>query len=272
MLKNLRVINRGDYSMDDDFSALDEGGGSSNEWMNTYADLVTLLLCFFVMLFSMSTLDNQKFKKAIAAFNSIGILGQTGTVNPAIGDSLSDLDIYNAIQLEEILGSLDRKNFGETQEERTQREMNYIYDEVKNLVEEGELSGDIILEKIDEGVVLRFKDEFLFTTGQADLRSNVKTILQQIGDILRRYDKKVKIEGHTDNMPINTIKFPSNWELSTARAISVIKYYTEELTYDKRLNPDRLEASGYGEYHPIVPNDSETNRQKNRRVEIIIFK
>lgn len=254
------------------FSGLNEDGGNPNEWLNTYADLVTLLLCLFVLLYSMSTIDNQKFKKAIAAFNSIGIVAHTGTVDPGIGDSISELEIYNAIQVDEILGEIDQHKSEESPEERAEEEMKYIYEEVKKLVEEGGLSKDISLEKIDEGVVLRFKDEFLFTTGQADLKSNVKTILQHIGDILRRYDKKVKIEGHTDNVPINTSKFPSNWELSTARAISVIKYFTEELPYHKRLNPSRLEASGYGEYHPIMQNDSEINRQKNRRVEIIIFK
>jgi chemotaxis protein MotB len=257
---------------DDDFSSADEGGGSSNEWMNTYADLVTLLLCFFVLLYSMSTLDNQKFRKAVAAFNSMGIMGQAGTINPGAGDSLSSLDIYNAIQMDEILQSIDEDGSEQSQEERSQKEMNSIYAQVKKLVDEGGLSKDIYLEKVGEGVLLRFKDEFLFATGQADLRPNVKTILGQIGAILKEHDKMIKIEGHTDNIPINTSRFPSNWELSTARAISVIKYYTEELPYGQRLNPERLEASGYGEYHPIGTNDSEANRQKNRRVEIIIFK
>ena len=230
----------------------DDDDGTSNEWLATYGDLVTLLLCFFVLLYSMSTIDNQKFRKAISALNSIGITGQSGNVNSNVGDSISNLDIYNAVDVQE--------------------EMDNIYTEIKELVDTKGLSEDVKVEKIGSGVLLRFKDEVLFDTGQADLKPNVKNTLLRLGEILRKHNKDIRIEGHTDNVPIKTSKFESNWELSTARAISVVRYFTEEISAEQRISPKNFEVSGYGEHHPIAPNDNEQNRQKNRRIEITILK
>ena len=234
-----------DFNMDDD----DAGGA---EWLATYGDLVTLLLCFFVLLFSMSTVDNQKFKRAIFALNSMGIMGQSGSVKENVGDSISNMDIYNAIYVQE--------------------EMDDIYTKVKEIVDSKGLSEDVQGEKVGPGVLLRFKDEILFDPGQADLKVNAKNTLQRLGEILKVHDKNIRIEGHTDNVPINTSRFRSNWELSASRAISVVKYFTEELASEERIDPKKFEVSGYGEYHPIAANDSAQNKQKNRRIEITILK
>jgi chemotaxis protein MotB len=233
-----------DFNMDDD----DAGGG---EWLATYGDLVTLLLCFFVLLYSMSTIDNAKFKKAIQAFNSMGIAGQSGSITPGNGDVVEQFNVYNAIEV--------------------QQEMESIYKEVKELVDSKGLDKDVQVEKVDAGVLLRFKDEILFDVAQADLKENAKSTLNRLGDILRKYNKMIRIEGHTDNVPIKTSKFRSNWELSTARAISVVRYYTEEIAAEQRINPQKFEVSGYGEYHPIAANDTPQNKQKNRRIELTII-
>lgn len=242
------VADNSNFNVDDD----DESGGG--EWLNTYADLVTLLLCFFVLLYSMSTLDNQKFKKAIAAFSSMGIMGQSGSITPgsSVGDSISNLDVNNAIDV--------------------QQEMDSIYSQVKELVDEKGLDEDVEVEQVEAGVLLRFKDEILFDTGRADLKPNVKSTLNKLGEILKKHNKEIRVEGHTDNVPIKNSSYKSNWELSSARAISVVKYFTEELPSEQRFDPKNFEVSGYGEYHPIVPNNSEKNRQKNRRIEITIRK
>lgn len=237
------------FNVDDD----DDAGG---EWLSTYGDLVTLLLCFFVLLYSMSTIDNQKFKKVIAAFNSMGILGQSGSINPesSSGDSMSNLDIYNAIDVQQ------------------QEEMDNIYKKVKDLVDAKGLAEDVDVEKVDAGVLLRFKDEVLFDTGQAELKDNSKNTLQKLAEILRQHNKNIRIEGHTDNVPIRNSRFRSNWELSAARAISVVRFFTEELPEGQRFDSKIFEVAGYGEHRPIAPNDSEQNRQKNRRIEVTIIK
>ncbi|MCM8710690.1 flagellar motor protein MotB [Clostridium sp. SYSU_GA19001] len=238
------------YNVDDDDSA---GGG---EWLATYGDLVTLLLCFFVLLYSMSTIDNQKFKKVIAAFNSMGIIGESGSIKPdtSQGDSLINLELNNEVEAEK------------------QEEMEDIYKKVKELVDSNGLTENIDVEKVQEGVLLRFKDKALFDTGKADLRDDSKNTLQRFAVILRQYNKNIRIEGHTDNVPIKNSMFKSNWELSAARAISVVRYFTEELPEGERFDSKIFEVAGYGEYRPIAPNDSEQNRQKNRRIEVTILK
>jgi chemotaxis protein MotB len=235
------------FNIDDD----DEGGG---EWLNTYADLVTLLLCFFVLLYSMSTIDNKKFKQVIAAFNSMGIMGQSGSINPesSAGDSMSNLDIYNAIDVQQ------------------EQEMNDIYKKVKELIDKKGLSQDVQVEQVDEGVLLRFKDKVLFDSGEAVLKSDSISTLEKLADILREHNNTILIEGHTDNVPISNSKFKDNWELSTERAISVVRYFTQELPADKRLDPKKFEIMGFGEHKPIAPNDNAQNRQKNRRIEVTI--
>jgi chemotaxis protein MotB len=236
-----------DFNMDDD-----DAGGS--EWLATYGDLVTLLLCFFILLFSMSTVDNQKFKKVISALNSMGITGQSGSVTENVGDTISSLDIYNSIDIQE--------------------EMDDIYSKVKAMIESKGLSQDINVEKVEAGVLLRFKNEILFDSGQAELKENARNTLEMLGEILRSYDKNIRIEGHTDNVPVNTSnnRFRSNWELSSARSISVVRYFTEDVPAEQRIDPKKFEVSGYGEYHPIAPNNSPQNKQKNRRIEITILK
>ncbi|MBM7870474.1 chemotaxis protein MotB [Clostridium pascui] len=232
------------YNMDDE----DEGGGS--EWLATYGDLVTLLLCFFVLLYSMSVIDSAKFKQAAESLNNIGIMLQTGSINPTIGDSIADLDVYSAKSAED--------------------QMNHIYKEVKDIIDSGGLTKDVEVKKVDKGVLLRFKNEILFDIAQADLKQDAKNNLSRLGKVLRKHNKIIKVEGHTDNIPISNSEYRSNWELSTARAISVVRYFTEELPSDQRLNPKSFEVSGYGEYHPIAPNNTEENKQKNRRIEITI--
>jgi chemotaxis protein MotB len=225
----------------------DEDDAGGNEWLATYGDLVTLLLCFFILLYSMSTIDAQKFKALANSMQQIGISSQGGSVITSAGDSILDMDGI-----------------------RTTKEMGNIYVQIEKLIKEKELDKDISLSKNENGILLRFSDEILFDSGQADLKTNSKSTLGQIAQILKKHNKNIKVEGHTDNIPIETSKYANNWELSTARAISVVKFFTQELSEKERLDPKKFEVSGYGEYHPVAPNDSESNRRKNRRIEVLI--
>ncbi|QGU95935.1 OmpA family protein [Clostridium bovifaecis] len=232
------------YNMDED----EDGGGS--EWLATYGDLVTLLLCFFILLFSMSSTDAAKFKQVVASLNAMGIMGETGNMGSNAGESIVNLNPNN-------IGN-------------GTQQMDDIYKEVKEIIDSGGLTKDVQVKRVDKGVLLRFKDEILFDEGQANLKQDAKNNLSKLGEALRRYNKMIRIEGHTDNIPIHNDEFKSNWDLSTARAISVVRYFTEELPEDKRFNAKNFEVSGYGEYHPIVPNDTTENMKKNRRIEITI--
>ncbi|WP_026893844.1 OmpA/MotB family protein [Clostridiisalibacter paucivorans] len=222
-------------------------------WLNTYADLVTLLLCFFVLLFSFSEVDSQKFQAILKSFQgSLGVFegGKTIQDAPYINrenDTIVDFDTQEA--------------------EDFQRLSQYIeeYAEGKGL--ESKISTNID----ERGLVIRVLDNLFFDSGRAELKPKAREVILYIGDILTQEefkDKHIKIEGHTDTDRINTARFPSNWELSVIRATNVLRLLEEEKGIDGR----RISASGYGPNRPVAPNNSSINKAKNRRVDIVILK
>jgi len=243
---------------DDNFNVDSDEESGGNEWLATYGDLVTLLLCFFVLLFAMSTVDAKKFKAIVNSVN-VSFAGGSSVGMLEDGDSI--------VNLHEL--PIEEASEKEKKEEET---MDEIYKEAKKIIASEGLDSEILVEKSERGVLLTFRDNILFDEGKAVLKTSVKDALHSFGNILRKYDKKVRIEGHTDNVPIKNGEFDSNWELSTARSISVVKYYTEELAGNERISPTVFEVAGLGEYSPVAPNDTPENRQKNRRIEIIILK
>jgi chemotaxis protein MotB len=234
--------------MDDKFNFNDDDDDSGgNEWLATYGDLVTLLLCFFVLLYSMSTIDVQKFKTLVHSMQKIGLVSEKGSIMPSTGDSIANMDSI-----------IDKK-----QDES-------IYSQIEEVIKEKGLQKEVIVSNEKEGVLLRFNDEILFDSGKAVLKPTVKALMRQIGQILGQHNAHVKVEGHTDNVPIKNSKYADNWELSVARAMSVLKFFTQEVPVNEQLNPGNFEVSGYGEFHPVAPNNSLENKSKNRRIEILI--
>lgn len=279
------------------------GGGS---WLTTYGDLVTNLLCFFVLLFSMAVVDKQKFEKAALSMRT-AFSGPTmggGDFNMNSGDTMISLTPYS--NGNELLG----ENTGTG---GIEGEQNAIDDEEGKITDagdtddktgigkeegdtgDGEGAGDVgqgagaistfkvdiqgLIDKmglnenikvVDEGtvIILRMDSVILFDTGSADLKSSAKPVIEKIGTILKTLDNDIQVQGHADDRPINTREFPSNWELSTKRATNVVKFLVDECDIDA----DNLTATGNAEFKPIVPNDSEYNRQKNRRIDIAIYK
>ncbi|MBU3145775.1 flagellar motor protein MotB [Clostridium sp. CF012] len=238
--------------MDDENKFDTEDEGINNEWLATYGDLVTLLMCFFVLLYSMAVIDQSKAKQAMASLNNMGVFSQQSGTNPSVGNGMLD---GNAA----IVGS-------------PEQQMDNLYKEVKKIVEKKDLQSSIEVENQPKGVLIRFKDDMIFDTASAELKPGAKEILTQISDILKKYNKNIKVEGHSDNIPIKSDKYQNNWELSSARAISVVKFLSSELPPDKRIKEKSFEVSGYGEFRPIAPNDTEKNRQKNRRIVLLIIK
>jgi chemotaxis protein MotB len=216
-------------------------------WMATYGDLVTLLLCFFVLLFSMSTIDNQKFKAIITSMQ-----GSLGVLDSGIIVEMKDIETTfpGDVTVEE------------------QDEFRKIYQQLDDFIKENGLEKSITLNIDERGLLIRFLDTVLFDSGRAEIKNEAKFIINMISDVIKESGKSIRIEGHTDNVPINTDKFPSNWELSTSRAVNVVKYIIEL----NDIEPWRISAAGYGEYHPIDTNDTSSGRQKNRRVDIVILR
>lgn len=230
---------------------LDEPTG--NEWMGTYSDMVTLLMTLFVLLYSMSSVDTAKVQAISNAFS---------VLSGKAADSILEYDKYEGT--EPIIGGESKVE--NTIEESENIENRTMYESVKEFVQENRLDSTIEIAQNEKGVVLQLKDNILFQSGQAELKTESSEILDKINTLISIMPNSVIIEGHTDNIPISNSKFKDNWDLSSIRATNVLRYFTEI----KQQDPTKFRAAGYGEYKPKVENNSDENRAQNRRVNIII--
>lgn len=220
------------------------------KWLVTYSDMITLVLVFFILLFSMSQIDLEKFKTITKSFNGRMVLDHDASAVPLDNkgtDSANDND----------------DEAGEAQLES----LDDLLEEVESYLDENGLNDVITANRTERGVVLILQERILFETGQADILSSGKPFLNKIGSLLQKMDNHVEVQGHTDSRPIKNFRYPSNWELSGARASSVIRY----LIAQENFKPSRFKAVGYADTRPVAANDMEDNWRKNRRVEIIIL-
>ncbi|APC07902.1 OmpA family protein [Neomoorella thermoacetica] len=222
-------------------------------WMITYSDLMTQLVVFFVLLFSFSVINQQKFQQFIASYQGMGILD--GGVSPIVETEPAPSNYPENLQTPEAAAALARA-----------QEMMQTYQTVKNFLTENGLESEVEVRYEDRGIALDIKERILFDSGRADLKPEARQLLDKLSGLLSRLPNEVKVEGYTDNRPIHTVQFPTNWELSTARAARVVRYFIEE----HHLQPDRFMAIGYGEYHPLYPNDSPEHMAENRRVVLLL--
>lgn len=233
----------------------------SAKWLLTFNDLVTCLMVFFVLVFSLSSIDLLKIKDFLRSFQSgLGVLdaGQRlgiKIVQPHYVEERGELDGTHPTEGER--GGQDGEDEAEAKapepiQELTIEDLNRIAG-ITAVQEEGRTR--ILLE-----------DRLLFASGRADVLPASKSAFEQIVGVIRDVPHEIRVEGHTDNVPISTEAFPSNWELSVARAVNVTKYLIEK----EGILPERLCAVGYGETRPLFPNDTPEHRQKNRRVELVM--
>lgn len=242
---------------------------NAERWLLTYADLITLLMVFFIILYSMSNVDASKYE---AMANSLKIaLGNqpqgTGLVSQMMTGQQPGNDKRLNLQGNNVGKSATTKQLLEMKSPKEEREFNKIVKEVKEYASEKGLSG-VEASREARGVVINLSDKVLFMSGKAVLSPQAQTILDDLASILFSTERQIKIEGHTDNIPINNFQFPSNWQLSTARATSVIMYWISR--YPR--SAEQLSAAGYGEYRPVASNATSYGRAKNRRVEIVVLR
>jgi chemotaxis protein MotB len=225
------------------------------KWMVTFSDLMTLILVFFILLFSMSVVDAQKFRAIAESFNQRQIFEYM--------PSAIEFENPTAELGEERRDPFDEGDFGE---EGSNIDMDELLQEVDQFLEENDLKEVISTTRDDRGVVLVLQERTLFESAEAELLSSAEPFLAKVGTLLEAIPNMVKVEGHTDSRPISTFRYPSNWELSGARASSVIRYLIDR----HNLESNRFIATGYGDTRPVVPNTTPENLQTNRRVVIVI--
>ncbi|SMD13166.1 flagellar motor protein MotB [Sporomusa malonica] len=235
-------------------------------WLIPYADLLTLLLALFIVLFASAQVDQKKFDQIAASFN-VAFNGSPALLEspkPPQPDNQSQA-MPPAPQLPTIMTAMSGINEKAYMQETAQLiELKKMLDQY---IADNGLGGALSTALTDDGLMIRIKDTALFPSGSAELRPESRRFGTQIAKLLSPLTQKVTVSGHTDNIPINTRDFPSNWELSSRRAVNFMKFLMSQET---GLKPERFSATGYGEYRPVAGNDTSEGRSINRRVEVFI--
>lgn len=217
---------------------------SHERWLLTYADLITLLLAFFIVMYSMSRIDAGRFNNVAEALQGV-LKGRTVIMRGKT--LLNGEDVGGGALKIGDLRLMHAKIIQAIREAGIDQEINPIIDE--------------------RGLVIHVTESALFDEGSADLEPRARRALDIVARSLKGLANGIRIEGHTDSRPIHTQRFPSNWELSTARAATVVRYFVD----DHQWSPDHISALGYGEFRPLAPNDNAENMAKNRRVDIVVL-
>ena len=234
-------------------------------WLVPYSDILTLLLALFIVLFASSQIDQKKLAEMSAsfgiAFGGSSPVLQNSQSTPKIEDELVPPQKPSQAINPQVLNEKDQAAFESVQLSEVKKQLdNYIAQNQMNGVE------TVLTE---QGLIVRIKDSALFHSGKADLVPESQQFARETAKMLAVLSQRVIISGHTDDVPINTPEFPSNWDLSSKRALNFMKFLLEQ---DSSLDPGRFSATGYSEYRPIADNATPEGQAKNRRVEVLILR
>lgn len=225
----------------------------TNSWLGTYSDTITLLLTFFVLLYSYSSVDAQKFQQISSALQRV--------FNGKNSNQILDFNMNNGEV--PVVGSQNESN-GKNID--ASENVKATYEKLQKQVKDEKLDKYLKIKVDSRGYIFEIKDKILFETGKADLKPDSIPVLDFITKYIEKIPNEIIIEGHTDNVPISNYKYKDNIDLSSDRANNVTRFFIN----NKKVDPKRIRPMGLGEYHPIVPNNSDSNRAKNRRVNVLI--
>jgi chemotaxis protein MotB len=220
----------------------EEEHGGQERWLLTYADLITLLLGLFVILYAMSKIDMKKYDQVVAALG--GVFGSGDGVTPV------------KLKLTEL-----QEGIPDVISERAR-----VENEIRRVLQLDTRNLPVTVTQDERGVVVHIQEELLFPSGSADLKNTSLETLDRLAGVFRTMPNDIRVEGHTDNLPIASRAFPSNWHLSVGRALNVGYYLIQK----HQLNPEKVSVVGYSEYRPIASNATVEDRARNRRVDIVI--
>jgi len=283
-------MNDDDIFIDDD----DENSGSTDGWMVTYSDLMSLLLCFFVLILSMAEVDIIRYKQlADSMAEAFGVQRDLELESIPKGTSVVSTEFRPGIPDETIIDAVEQVTKDQTRnslrignpdapdtDEKDIRDEVITYDEMMQLIQETELDAEMLRRllrtEIDQGqidvettartILIRIREKGSFDSGSALLNTSFVGVIDKIAGALTQIEGKIAVEGHTDNVPINTFAYPSNWDLSAARSVAVVRRMLDIAP----LVPDRVTASGFADTRPQANNVSAEGRARNRRVEIVV--
>ena len=222
----------------------------TDTWLATFADTMTLLLTFFVVLYSFSTVDATKFKQVASSFQ-YELTGKT--TKSSLNFNVSDGEVP-------LVGQPLQNTTEETDAQS-------IYKKVQSFIIDKKLQSIVVIKTDNRGVIIQLRENIIFESGNAEIINKSKPVLNSINALISTFPNDIVIEGHTDNEPISNSKYKNNWQLSSDRALQVLEYF---VVTKGQAHPNRFKSVACGEYQPIVANNSDENRALNRRVNILI--
>lgn len=271
--------------MEEEYESSSGGGGGSPKWMTTFADLSTLLLCFFVLLLSFSEMDVAKFKQLAGSMReAFGVQADIKSKHIPKGTSIiarefspgrpqptalnqvrqftidSNKNTLDFVDPDEVVELKEFQELVEKAEDDTRKAKEALHEEIEE--------GMIEVRTVGARTIIHIREKGSFALGSADVEDDFLPVLEKIHDVLRQTQGEIRIAGHTDNLPISTPRFRSNWELSSARSVSVL----HELLAYGGLDAERFVVAGYADTRPLASNDNSVDRAKNRRVDISIIR
>lgn len=246
---------------------------SHDRWLVSYADFITLLFAFFVVLYSSSQVDKRKMGKLAlsiqVAFQEMGVFDTSNTMIP-----LNDSEAIPFSQVQVVENSertTDLTRFVQPMKGKLSPSVNEPMKDIEAELQKAlapEIAQHVVeLKKRKEGLIVSLREIGFYESGSATLRPTAKNAIDRLAAVLKARTESLRIEGHTDNVPIHNGRFLSNWELSTSRATELIKIFVVHYAFE----PRRLSAAGYAEFHPVASNNTPDGRAKNRRVDVVIL-
>jgi len=236
-----------------------EAEESGNAWIVTFADMMTLILVFFILLYTLSEFEDEAYRDLVS---SVQIIDGEGSQISVIDFAKSQGRNPEPLQIvEDMLGLNPTDQVIEVIKP-------VLVSELESMIESTELSDSIDLAQDGDQIILQIDGRLLFPSGKADLKDEARAVFSNLSFMFREYaDYRIAIRGHTDDRDIETIQFPSNWELSAVRATTVLRYFIQQ-----GIDPERMTATGYADFIPLVDNSTPENRARNRRVEFVLEK
>jgi len=245
-----------------------EKHANHERWLVSYADFITLLFAVFTTLYAMSQTDKKKVEEIMQSLQQSFGMVTAGAPAPKINVIESKpINIIPTIKPEISVAPTGRARSGRARTRAEEKDFRQIKSSIEAYLVKQGAQDKVGLTITRRGLIVSLKEAGFFDSGQAQIKQNAYELLNTIAEVMTQYNNPLRIEGHTDNVPISTSQFPSNWELSTARATNVLKYLLKY--YD--AEPEKISATGYGEFRPVSDNATPENRAKNRRVDIVLL-
>lgn len=245
-----------------------EKEANAERWLVSYADFITLLFAVFVVLYAMGQSDKAKVEEIVKSIQSSFGMATAGAPNPKVNVIPSQaITIIPSLKPEIKITPMAKTSRGQAKTRAEEKDFRQIKSTVEAYLVKQGAHNKVTLEITRRGLIVSLKEAGFFNSGQATIKPEAYELINTIAEVMTQYNNPLRLEGHTDNLPISTGQFPSNWELSTARATNGLKYLLTHFEVDA----NKISATGYAEFRPIADNSTVEGRAKNRRVDLVMM-